>query len=168
MEFTVRDRYACSAERFWSEVFFEEDYNRPLYLEALQFQAFDVLTLSAEPNGDRTRRVKVMPRLDAPAPVRKVIGDALTYIEEGRYDAAQGRWSTRIVPSVMPDKISIRSDMWMDPVGDHECDRVAHFQVNVRVFGLGKIFERFVEKTLRESYAEAARFTNTWLMKRWG
>ncbi len=168
MQFTLRDRYACNADRFWREVFFEEAYNTPLYRDALRFEAFDLLSLTLDDAGNRQRRVRVKPRLDAPAAVRKVIGDSLTYIEEGRFDAAAQRWHARTLPSVRADKISIVTEMWMEPVNDHEADRVARFDVNVSMFGVGRLFEKFVEKTLRDSYDRSAEFTNRWLATRWG
>ena len=36
----------------------------------------------------------------------------------------------------------------------------------VKIFGLGGIFEKFLEKTMRESYQKAADFTNQWLERK--
>lgn len=161
MQFSLRHDYACSAEQFWNATFFDADYNPRVYREGLEFSRFEVLE-QTEVDGVITRTLRVMPKLDAPAPVRKLIGDALVYEEHGRF--ADGHFVTTIVPSRLADKVSIKSDLWIEPGGEARCTRVVRFDVDVRIFGLGKVFEMFIERTLRENYAKAARWTNdVWL-----
>lgn len=166
MKFTVRHRYPLSAEAFWAEMFFDDAYNQGLYIEGLGFGSFRVTAQEADADGRVVRRVaQVRPTLRAPAPVAKLLGDALTYEERGQRDA-QGRWVTAIVPSRLADKITIRTTMSTVPVDDAACERVADFEVDVRLFGLGGVVEKFVEGTLRESYEKAARFSAQWVAGR--
>jgi len=40
--------------------------------------------------------------------------------------------------------------------------------VEVSIFGVGRVFEKFAEKSVRESYDKAAAFTNAWWAKHHG
>ncbi len=163
MKLTLRDDYDCSVERFWEGLFFELDYNRALYRDGLGFEQMEIVADDVSDDGRRRRRMRVKPKLDAPRAVRKLIGDALTYVEQGEYDPRTMRWSTRIVPSRVADRIRISIVVHCEPRGDDRCVRVADFEFDVRVIGLGRIFEQFIARTMRENYTKAARFSNRWL-----
>lgn len=166
MQFTVRHRYPLSAEAFWSEMFFDSGYNQGLYTEGLGFAGITIEAQETDATGRPVRRrARVRPTLHAPAPVAKLLGDALTYEERGTRDA-QGRWVTEIIPSRLADRISIKTTMWTIPTDPGMCDRVAEFEVHVRVLGLGGLVEKFVEKTLRESYDKAAAYSAKWVAER--
>ncbi len=165
MQFTLSHQYGIPAERFWDDVFFDDGYNEQLYGEGLRFEAFDIQQFERREDGTAYRRVRVTPRLVMPKPVKKIFGDSVSYVEEGRLDT-RGHFVTTIIPNRMADKIHIGTDMWLEPRGAERCERFARFEVKVRAFGLGKILERFFEKTMRDSYEAAASFTNDWIARR--
>lgn len=169
MKFTIRHPYNIEPEPFWQDVFFDADYNEKLYREGLRFEAFDVLELTSPPDGRRARKVRVKPHLDAPAPIRKVIGDSVSYVEEGRLELGgpQGpRWVARVIPSTLAEKTQVHAEMWLERTGAGRSDRVASFDIEVKIFGIGGMFEKFLEKTMRDNYQKAAEYTNTWLARR--
>ena len=53
--------------------------------------------------------------------------------------------------------------MWLERTGPGQSDRVASFDIEVKIFGIGGMFEKFLEKTMNENYKKAAEFTNQWL-----
>ncbi len=163
MVLTLRDIYECSETHFWDELFFDEAYNRALYRDGLGFSEMDILGDEVEPNGERRRRMRVKPKLDAPRAVRRLIGDALTYVEEGVFDPHSRRWDTRVVTSRLADRVKIGISVRCEPRGPDRCERVADFDFDVRVLGLGRVFEQFIAHTMRENYGKAARFSNAWL-----
>lgn len=163
MKLQLRDTYRCSAEHFFDAMFFDPAYNEALYRQGLGFEQMQILEDVVADDGARTRRMRVKPKLDAPRAVRKLIGDALTYEEHGRYDPATRRWATRIVTSKLADRIQITTDVTTEARGDSECVRVADFVFSVRVLGAGRVFEQFIARTMRENYDKAARFSNEWL-----
>lgn len=161
MKFTIRDDYACSAAHFWGEMFFDPEYNRRVYREGLEFEIFELLE-QTEQDGIIERKIRVMPKLDAPRPIRKLIGDALTYEEHGRFDGV--RWESRVVPSRLADRVKPQLIQWVEPAGDDRCVRYVAFDIEVRILGLGKLMEKFLERTYRENYTKAAQWTNrVWL-----
>lgn len=163
MKLTLRHDYDCSSDAFWDALFFDREYNRALYRDGLGFEDMEILADDAGEDGGRRRRLRAKPKLDAPRAVRKLIGDALTYVEEGEFDPDTRRWTTRVVPSRLADRVRITVVVWCEPRGDDRCVRVADFDFDVRVIGLGRVFEQFIARTMRENYEKAARFSNTWL-----
>lgn len=166
MKFTLRHPYNVGPETFWRDVFFDPAYNEALYREALQFEACEVLEETTPADGRRTRKMAVTPKLDAPGPIKKVIGDSISYVEEGRLDLAKPSWIVRVLPSKLADKAKITSEMWLERTGAGQSDRVAEFDIEVKIFAVGGLFEKFLEKTMRESYAKATEFTNKWLSEK--
>lgn len=166
MKFTIRHPYAIEPEAFWREVFFDREYNEKLYREGLQFEAFDIVEETDPPDGRRTRKVRVTPKIDAPAAIRKVLGDSVSYVEEGRLEVTgpnTPKWLSKVLPSKLADKSTIKAEMWLERTGPGQSDRVAEFDIEVKMFGVGGMVEKFLEKTMRESYQKAADYTNQWL-----
>lgn len=162
MRFSVCHLNPISADRFFTDMFFEEDYNRALYLDCLGFADFTVEHLDRDANGlVQHRTIRVQPRLNMPRPVAALLGDSFTYREVG---ALKGRaWHSDIIPSRLPDRIAVHSVLRVEPAGPNQCRRLAHFDVRVDVFGVGTLVERFIARTLRESYDAATAHTIEWL-----
>ncbi len=162
MKLRLTDTYDCSVDHFWNDLFFTDAYNQALYTEGLGFESVEMLENAAD-GGGRIRRMRVVPRLDMPGPVKKALGDRISYVEEGHYEAAAGTFTTRIVPNRLADRIRIETTIRVEARGEGRCERVADFDFEVKVFGVGRVFEKFIEKSMRDSYAKAATFTNRWL-----
>lgn len=160
MAIRIVDRYLMTVDRFWDDLFFDETFTAGLYRDGLGFDGYDLISETIDPNGNRQRTIKVFPRLDMPGPVKRLLGNRFYYLETGRYDAARKRWVADMSIPKVGTRLSLRTTMWLESRGDEESDRYAEIEVNVKVFGLKKIFERFAEKSLREGYVNATRFTN--------
>ena len=116
MKFTISQVFNTDAETYWDKIFFAPEYNNRLYSkEGLDFKTFEIMALTGNPGENRTRRLKTEPRSDAPAVVKKLIGDSLTYTEDGSFDFAKKLWTYRITTSTLTDKISISGRLWAEP-----------------------------------------------------
>jgi len=162
MPFRIVDRYHITVDAFWDDMFFDAEFTDGLYREGLGFDGCEIISDRTEANGNRVRTIKVFPKLEMPGPVKKLLGNRFYYVETGRYDARRQRWVAELTIPKVGSRLSLRTTMWLEPRGEDESDRYAEIEVNVKVFGLKKIFERFAEKSLREGYANATRFTNTY------
>jgi hypothetical protein len=160
MQFVLRHAIKCDAETFWEKVFFDPDFNQKLFREGLEFVVYEQLELRDEPT-ERVRRVRTQPKGDAPLPVRKLLGDPVS-IEEGRFDKATQQWSFRIIPHKLADKITIAGDVRLEPTATG-VDRVTSVRIDVSIFGVGGIFESFIEKQIRDNYEKSAGFMNRYL-----
>ena len=162
MRFELAHHYAMSPDAFWERLFFDPAFNDALYLEGLGFDAVSLDREDVQPDGARTRVLRVTPRLAMPGPVRKLLGDRFSYHEHGAFDPVRRAFTARIVLSRLADRIHIEHTMWLEPAPDGGSTRKASATVDVTIFGVGRIFEMFAEKSIRESYEKAARFTNQW------
>ena len=166
MKFEVRNVFDTDVETYWNEIFFSEEYNARMYSEALGFSSFELLELTGEKGGDRRRRFRTEPAADAPAVVRKVVGDRLSYTETGEWRASTGIWTYAIETSQASDRVQIGGRLWAEPTEDGRCMRVAEINVSVKIFGVGTVIEKFIERTTRDSYVKASAFTNRFIAEK--
>jgi hypothetical protein len=161
MTMQIRDAFDISVERFWESVFFDEEYNRRLYLDALGFTGFE-LRENARTDGGWRRVLWAEPGAEAPAPVRKVAG-SIGYTETGRYDPADGVYRFQMRTDRASERIDMRGRIWAEARSDATCERVVELEVAVDIPVIGGSVERFIERTNRESYRKAAAFTERFI-----
>ena len=163
MRFVCKNTFNCNAETYWTKVFFDKEYNEGLYTKALGFKAFEILELTGESGGDRTRRMYTEPKTDAPAIITKLIGGGLTYSEKGKFDSKTQKWSYEITTSKLADKVRIGGTLWVEPRGDDKVERFCVVDLQVSVFGIGGAVEKYIADTTRESYEKTAIYTNEFI-----
>lgn len=166
MQFTVRHVFDTDVDSYWSKIFFDDEYNRRLYRDALGFPMYEIVKKDVADNGNIVRRARMEPKADAPAVVKKLVGDSLTYTEDGSFDAAKKRWSYTIATSKLSDKIKIGGEFWVEPRGEKQVERICTVDVNVKIFGVGGVVEAFLESSTRDSYEKAARFTREFIREK--
>jgi hypothetical protein len=162
-KFTIRHTFDCDPETFMTKTFRSQSFNKDLYIKGLEFKGYDILEDKEDADGKLHRRVRTEPKADAPAAVRKVLGDSLSYVEEGVLDPKTGRYKYTITPSKLANKVSIKGELWVEPRGEKRCERIVDVSISVDVFGVGRLIENFVEKTTRDSYDKASDWTRKWL-----
>ena len=164
MRFTVRHAYAMSPDDFWSKMFFDDAFNAELYEKALNFEKYEIVERIEPGDGQLIRSARIVPRLDMPAPIRRLVGGRVWYFERGRFDPETRSWETLLEVPALGDKLDVRTRMHLQPRANGGSDRVLDVQVRTRIFGIGKLVEGFLERAMRDSYRKAADFTNNW----WG
>ena len=162
--FTLKHTFPTDPDTFWSRVFFAAEYNQGLYA-ALKYRVWEELEKTTDAAGKVRRRAKMEPGFDAPAILKKLIGDGISYVEDGTWDPKTGKWTYSIVPSKMPDKVKTHGEYWLEPRGDKQLERICTVNIDASIFGVGGALESYLEKTTRESYEVAARFTRDYLAK---
>ena len=166
MRYTIRHTFNTDADTFWGKLFFDPAYNETLFTQYLKFKQYKVLELQHNPDGSIHRRVECAPAIEIPAVVKKVIGDSTSYVEDGRFDPKTKKFTVEATPKVGADRIQSKVTMWVEPRGDKKIERVVEVESNVKVFGVGKIIEGFIEQQTRASYDSAAAFTNQWIAEK--
>jgi hypothetical protein len=147
----------CTPERFWS-TFLDERYTRALFLDELHFKELTVLELT-----DSSRKIRVVPNVNLPGPLQKLIGDSFAYEEHGTLDRARNEWSWRMLPR--KEIIATRGKVRIEPAGDGQCRRHDEVVVEGKIFGLGGIIESTAEKEVRASSAKELALLLRWLEK---
>ena len=164
-ELKVRHELNCSEDTFWKKIVFDpkDAFNRHLYDDLLKFPNYQVLELKDEETRV-LRKVRIEPPVDGvPGPVKKVIGDRLSYLEEDVFDKATKRFVVKVTPSTLAEKIRITGEMFCESLGENRIARVANFVVEVKVFMVGGMIEEKIISDLKKSYDTAAGATNAWL-----
>jgi hypothetical protein len=147
----------CSAETFW-KLFFDESYNRALYLEELQYKEYSVLEQS-----ETSRKLRIVPKVSLPAPLQKLVGDSFAYEEHGTLERERNQWSWRMVPR--KEIVATRGTVRIEPISDTQCRRHDEVIIEGKIFGLGGLIESTAEKEVRASSAKEVAFLTRWLKK---
>ncbi|QQR91571.1 MAG: DUF2505 domain-containing protein [Myxococcales bacterium] len=163
MNFTVSHRFPIDVDGFWKNIFFDDAFNQRLYVEGLNFRACEVIEKTEDADGRIIRKMRYEPRAEMPAAAKKIFGDAVAYTEEGEFDPKMKRWRFRVIPGVSTDKVSISGELWVEPAGENQVDRVCRNDIQVNIFGVGSMLEKMLEKQSREGLEKAALFTQQFL-----
>ncbi len=158
--------YNCSEDTFWNKLFFDEEYNRRLFKEALEFPVYEQ-TEFKETDSEVRRSIKVVPKLGPmPGPLKAVIGEGIGYVENGVFDKKARRYTIDITPNKLSDKVTIKGKLYTEPKGEGKCNRVFECTVTAKIFGVGGMLEKRVITDMQESYAKGAKFSNEYIAEK--
>lgn len=161
----IEHRFDCSVDTFWDRIFFDEAFNRAMYLGHLQFQDWRIIE-QRETDAEIIRVVSVIPKVgDLPGAIKSLIGDTLSYTERGTYSKHHRRHHVNVIPSALADKISVTGDTWAEELGPNRCNRIFAGQVSAKIFGVGGIIEKRIIADLQLSYNAGAVFTADYLKR---
>jgi hypothetical protein len=162
----IQHDFDCSEDTLWQVSFFDEEFNRRLYLETLRFPAWRILDQKVT-DETMTRRVEVQPLVEnVPAPVKKLMGDRFAYVEEGTLDRKAKRYKFRVIPGSMADKTRIAGEIHMEPLGEKKVRRIVEFSIEMKVFVVGSIVEQKSIDDTKASYDKSAAFTRAYLKEK--
>ena len=162
----IQHDFDCGEAALWQVFFFDEDYNRRLYLETLRFPVWKVVNQKVT-DATLERRVEIHPVIEnVPGPLKALIGDHFHYVEEGRLDRKTNRYTFRILPSALADKTHIAGEMFPERLGETRCRRVIDYRVDVKVMIVGKLAEQKTISDTQANYDRAAVFTRTYLKEK--
>lgn len=166
MRYTIRHTFNTDEATFWDKIFFDPEYNDALFVQYLKFNPYRVLELQKNPDGSIRRRIECAPPVEMPALAKKFFGETASYVEDGKFDPKTRRFTVEVIPKVGADRIKSRAAMWVEPRGDKKVERFVELDNEVKVFGVGRLLEGFLEQQTREFYDEASAFTNDWIAKK--
>ena len=145
----------------YGELYFEESFNEYLCKGVNLTRNVKEKSL----NGTSLKRVTtVSPDREIPGPVAKVIKmDRLEYDEELTYDteAFKGTWKIN-VPGPLGSKFSAGGQFTFREVAGG-VERELWGEINVKVFGVGKMIETLIVTDVEKSYETAAAQTSQYI-----
>ncbi len=155
MKVSLRHDLPCSPEQFW-EAFFDPALTERMYLEAVGATEVSILEQSGDVDSEIHRKVRWSQEIDAPGPIKKMLGDTTTTVEEGRF--CNGVWAFTIDPGAPGGvKITMAGTTQVEPA-DNGCVRIFDLEIKVKMLGLGKVFEKFGETQARNGQDDTAGF----------
>jgi len=162
-EITLRHEIDTDEDTYWARCVFDADFNKKLYIDALKFPEWKLVD-SKDDDAKLWRKVQVDPPTgNMPAAVKKVLGDRLSYVEEGTFDKQTKRYVFKVTPSTLADKTKVAGEMWVEKLGDKKIARVTKMSVTVKVFMVGGMVEDRILSDLRSSYDKGTTFTNQYI-----
>ncbi len=154
-----------SEDTFW-KLFFDKEYNEALFLRALAFDAWKLVSQD-ESDARIERVVDAIPKVgDLPGPLKKLVENGVGYRERGTFVRAEKRMKMTVEPTVMADKLSISGVIHTEPTGDKSCRRIYDAVVTAKMFGIGGMIEGRILADIKQSYDKAAEFTNRWIREK--
>ena len=158
MNIHLEHEIALGEDAFW-KAFFDRGFNEQLYRHHLKFPEFEVVEL-VETEAEIRRRIKVLPNLDMPGAVQKVLGSSFRYTEDAVFDRKTRILRTKTTPSMLADKTKNESTLKLVPLGDDKVRRILDVIVEVKLFGLGGALEGTFEKAIRDGWNKSAAYMN--------
>ena len=111
------------------------------------------------------RRLRFGKPLDAPLPIRKVVGENITLEEISQFDPREKCWSFQMIPAVIGDRIEIRGVVRLDETAAG-VEQLSKNSVSCKMFGIGSIIEHFVAKSTVEGNTDKAAFTRRYITEK--
>jgi hypothetical protein len=162
----IEHEFDCSEAVFWQTSFLDDEYNRRLYLETLQFPEWRILEQHVS-DISLQRRVQIQPFVEnLPAAMKKVVGDKLGYVEDGRLDRKANRYRFRCIPSSGADKTDITGEMWTEVIAPGRIRRLVDFETDVRIMIVGRVIEQRTVDDTRKTYDKIAEFLRQYLREK--
>jgi hypothetical protein len=162
--YTVRHTIETDVDSFW-KLFLDPEYNQGLFESCKEFLSCELLEERLEENGVLNRRVSYAPVMGLPAAVRKMMGEAGSFVEVGHFDPSSRKYVAKWLPSGTK-KFWTDLQTWAEPLGDRRCERVMDVQCTVNIPGFGSTIEALVEQTQRQALTQMAEFMNGWIRER--
>jgi hypothetical protein len=163
---TFRHELSCDAETYFEKCVFSEEFNKRLHVDVLKFPGFKLLDQKTE--GDVwTRRAQIdPPTTGVPGPLKKVIGEKLSYVEEGSYDRKTKIYKFKVISSTMPDKTKISGELRCEPNDAKPCTLISHIDVEVKVFMVGSLAEDKIMGDMTKAYDAGGKFVSEFVKEK--
>jgi Protein of unknown function (DUF2505) len=159
VKLTLTYDLACSPEAFW-ERYFNTDYTVRLHQEALGSSAIEVETVEGDLKTGLRRVLRYSQSPDMPGPVKKIFGQEVKTVEVSTFDPATATSSFTLTPSTMADKTKISGALTVVPNDGAKGQSLLTFilEAKVKIFGVGPVAERFIERQARDTQDKAVEF----------
>jgi hypothetical protein len=158
MKISTEAVYNCTPEQYWQH-FFDEESRRRQEVEGCGSQVFRVLEKSTR-EGKLFQRAEAVDRTDAPAAVRKLLGETTRVVEEALWEPGSNVVHLTYTPERMTNRIRMAGTQRTEALGDGRCRVIADFEVEVQIFGIGGMVERLLAKELPARHRKAAAHFN--------
>lgn len=153
----------CPPERFWA-LFFDDAFNVEMYEQGLGFPSCKI-SERTETETSLHRVMAMIPKIDMPKAVAKIVGDKVGTEEVGTWDKPAGVYRWHLNLAAFGDKVKVGGTMRVVPDGEGRCKRIVEFEVDAKVFGVGKLLEKTASDNTVSGWTNSANYINGWLAK---
>lgn len=162
-QFRLEREFRGTRAQYW-RAFFDDDCSREQY-DLVGVRSFEVV--HRHDDGDTlVRAVRVIPKRDFPAFMRKVFGTSLGFTETTTLHREDGYAETRVVPDMLAKRVNIAGKHSVIEADSGGLARVFEGHIEVALPLVGGRIEQLVYKDLAKSYEQSSAVTQAWL-DRW-
>jgi hypothetical protein len=152
----------CAPARLW-ELYFDNDFNVEMYERGLGFPSCKIL--ERRDDGKTVhRRMALIPKLEMPAAVAKIVGDKVGSEEIGDWVRSEGVFRWRMLLAAFGDKLRLEGTMRVVAHGAG-CRRIVDFEVEAKMFAVGKLIEGTAADNTIEGWNNSAKWINGYLAR---
>jgi hypothetical protein len=151
----------CAPARLW-ELYFDDDFNIEMYERGLGFPSCKIL--ERRDDGNRLhRRMALVPKLELPAAVAKIVGDKVGFEEIGDWVRSEGLFRWHLLLAAFGEKVRVQGTMQVVEHGASHCRRVVEFEVEAKMFAVGKLIEGTAADNTISGWNNSAKWINGYL-----
>jgi hypothetical protein len=162
MDVMVRHVLPLSAEDYWQTLYTSRPFIEALYTDGLGGSDLRIAEWTESPHGAFQRALSFTPKMQAPAPVKKVLGGAFRVEERGQFDPKSATWRFQYLSPALGKKIIIHGTQSTRPHGDG-CEVTCRLEVSVSIFGVGRLVEKTIASQFETDMRAQANFIRRWL-----
>ena len=145
----------------FAEMYFSEAYNRAI-APLVSMAERSIESLETLEDGRVRRRILMKPRVQLPAMLQKLVqGAELAYYEISVFDPVSCIAHYHIETGA-GDLLAIQGTIAFEPVDQGVC-RTIDGQIDVSIFGVGKIVERFISQEVSSRYDRIHKYTQQYI-----
>jgi hypothetical protein len=153
----------CAPARLW-ELYFDDDFNIEMYERGLGFPSCKILERRDDGN-KLHRRMALVPKLELPAAVAKIVGDKVGFEEIGDWVRSEGLFRWHLVLAAFGEKVRVQGTMQVVEHGASYCRRVVEFEVEAKMFAVGKLIEGTAADNTISGWNNSAKWINSYLAR---
>jgi Protein of unknown function (DUF2505) len=160
MRFQISHQFDGIGPDAYAALYFDESFSAALGRELRLGR--ELIRLDRSPTRV-VRHVRSEPDREPDTPAGQALGQTrASYVEELDFDLRARRGTWRTVPNLIPERV--RTEGTLEIVAaPRGATRIVRGEVDVRLFGFGRLIEKHVVAEIEKSYAGAAAFTASWI-----
>lgn len=164
MHFTIEHTIPMGREEYW-RILHDREFEA-FQARELKLKAYD--EISATQEGDVVRRrVRVKPQAQLPETIKKLLASYINPDEIG-YEEEQEKYlkdyylKFRIHPPIFADRVRIAGVFSLQELDSSRCLRLLEGDIEISLFGIGRIVEKFILEELRRTYDKIPDIVRRW------
>ncbi len=158
MKLTMTEIYRCTPQAY-VEAYFDPVGRQKREVDGLGGLSWTVVS-NTQDQGERRLIADFTQRLDAPGPIRKLIGETTAFQEESWWREGSDVIDIVIRPQKMAKKLSIQGQYRVQGLEDGTSRVTFELEVQARIFGIGGLVEKMALKEAPDTFAKDAQYFN--------
>jgi len=161
---SCRKNFHCDSQTYFKELF---NYESREPRETKGRGALSFRVKESDTNSSTWKhKVEFREQIDAPAPVRKLMGETVLVEEEITWTPGKNKAHVTYRPSTLAKKTHISGTLTAEDTENGDCRVTMETEVKIKVFALGSIMEKTASEKLQKDFEKDVTYFNQVLAPR--